>query len=81
MKFFEDKWVGPDKVKHAAVGVIVAVLIGGLFSPLGGLVAAVGVGAAKEVYDYASAKGTPSFQDFAVTAAGGAFGALVAYFL
>ena len=70
-----DKWLGPDKVKHFAVGV--AIGSAGVFvfkKPRDAFIAGALVGAAKEVYD-ARGRGTCSAQDFAVTALGAAAGA------
>lgn len=70
-----DKWTGPDKVKHflggTAIGLVVAMLSG---NPVIGFAAGVVVAAAKEVYD-AQGHGTPSLQDLIVTIAGSALGA------
>lgn len=70
-----DKWTGPDKAKHFAVGA--AIGSGGVLmfnKPREAFWAGVIVGAAKEAYD-SRGHGTCSAQDFAVTALGAAAGA------
>lgn len=68
-----DEWTGPDKTQHAIGGAG----IGGAVtlvtkSAAWGCAAATAVGAGKEFYDAAHrATHTPSFKDFAVTAAAG----------
>lgn len=75
-----EPWTGPDKDKHAAVGAVVGAAVALKFdSAAAGCAAASAVGALKEVYDAQNrARHTPSFKDFAATAAFGcisAFGA------
>lgn len=71
-----DKWTGPDKTKHFAVGVALgaggAVVFG---NPKAGLLLGAGVGLAKEAWDRGQSNHTCSLQDFAATAAGAAAGA------
>jgi uncharacterized protein YfiM (DUF2279 family) len=72
-----DTWTGPDKTLHfvggAAIGASVTLYTG---NPRDGLLAGVGVGLAKEVYDSRHKDShTPSAKDFAVTALGAAVGA------
>ena len=67
-----------DKLKHLLVGVGISLVFGVLFSPLIGLIAAVIVGALKEIiWDRLLKKGTPEFMDFLATALGGAIAYMV----
>ena len=73
-----DAWTGPDKVQHAAAGVIIgAAITAATKDPLKGCAVAAAVGVAKELYDAQHPnKHDTSFKDFAVTAA---FGCASAY--
>lgn len=55
-----------DKANHAVYGNVAAL-------------AAVGVAAAKEIWDYTTGKGKPELADFAATCAGGAPLAFIAW--
>lgn len=70
-----DAWTGPDKNKHALVGVAMGSAGTLVFkSPEKGLLLGTSIALAKEVYD-SRGHGTCSFQDFAVTVMGSAAGA------
>ena len=64
-----------DKEGHLIMG-LVFFCIFGLISPIAGVIAAVIIGAAKEIYDQTTGKGTPDVWDFVATFSGG----LVGYF-
>lgn len=66
----DDKWTGPDKVKHMAAGAIAGAAVTGYTGEAWkGCAASAVLGWVKEMHD--QRKGTPSMQDFAVTAAAG----------
>ncbi len=66
--------MNPDKILHSVAGCIIALVLG-IINPWLGLVAAVAIGAAKEiVYDKMLGKGTADILDFAATAIGGLIG-------
>lgn len=76
---FDDEWTGPDKNKHFIGCAGIAVTLGLVSGwALAGFVAGCVVGAAVEVYDRVSGKGTSSFQDLVVSCAGSALGAIAA---
>jgi hypothetical protein len=60
----------PDKLKHFAVGALLAIL-GLLHSPLTALLLPLWGGALKEAYDKLSGRGTPEFADAIWTWIGG----------
>lgn len=67
-----DEWTGADKTKHFVVGAVTSSLV--LLSTKSeghALLAACGLGAAKEIYDARTNGHTASAKDFAVTCAGG----------
>ena len=67
-----------DKLKHLLAGMGIGLIFGVQFSPLIGLIAAVIVGALKEIiWDWLLKKGTPEFMDFLATALGGAIAYMV----
>jgi uncharacterized protein YfiM (DUF2279 family) len=70
---YADEWTGNDKTQHAIGGAAIGAAITlATKSPAWGCAAATAVGAAKEIYDDRhSSKHTPSWKDFAVTAAAG----------
>jgi len=74
---FDDKWTGPDKDKHAVVGIGTGFVVANLTESFWwGLGAAALLGAAKEYSDSRHPlEHDCTFQDFAATAAGGALGA------
>lgn len=64
-----------DKLMHFCAGLLIALAVGWVFSPLVGLLAAWCAGAAKEFYDYLNPVGhSVEWLDFLATAAGGAVG-------
>jgi hypothetical protein len=63
-----------DKANHLVYGLIVFIVVGTFTSPVVGLGAALFVGAAKEIYDRVSGKGTPDALDFVATGFGGVLG-------
>lgn len=72
-----DNWTGPDKVDHALGGAFIgATVTAATGQAWKGCAAATAVGLAKEIADAQNrAKHTPSFKDFAVTAAAGCLAA------
>lgn len=67
-----------DKVYHFIGGALLCIATGLVTGqPAAGIVAAIVVGIAKEVYDKVSRRGTPELLDAAATAAGGALGYLL----
>ena len=69
--------IGKDKIWHFVAGLFIAFFIG-LISPKAGIIAAVLAGAAKELYDAFSKKGTAEWLDLVATAIGGAIGMVMA---
>lgn len=60
-----------DKLTHLAAGVVVGVLAMILFGNGAAIIAAILAGAAKEVYDHCTGRGTPELGDFVATGMGG----------
>lgn len=70
--------MGKDKYLHLIAGFVIALAVG-LFNPIAGIIAAVTIGAAKElIWDGAMKKGTLDGLDFLATALGGIFGTATA---
>jgi hypothetical protein len=65
-----------DKALHALGGVILFAAGHYIFGWQAGLGLAIAIGAAKEIYDKVSGKGTPDPMDFVATALGGLLGLL-----
>lgn len=65
-----------DKALHILVGVCLFAVFHFFFGWQIGIIAAVVVGALKEVYDRVSGRGTPDIRDFFATVAGGILGFL-----
>ncbi len=68
-----------DKANHFIYGLAIFLAVGLAFGAIPGLVAAVLIGAAKEIYDRVSGKGTPDVYDFVATVVGGVAGFLCTF--
>jgi len=67
-----------DKKLHLLAGLALSLLMGLLCTPTRGLLAAVIVGALKEIsWDWWLGRGTPEFLDFVATVLGGVLGAVI----
>jgi len=72
--------IAKDKQLHFIAGLAIALVAGSLVAPLAGLIAAVIVGAAKEIRDMMG-YGTPEWLDFLYTVAGGLLGYSLSLYL
>lgn len=68
-----------DKANHVLYGLAGFLGVGLVFGAVAGVIFAALIGAAKEVYDRVTKKGTPDVLDFVATAAGGVVGYLCTY--
>lgn len=68
-----------DKANHFIYGLVGFLGVGLIFGMVAGILFSAIIGAAKEVYDRVTKKGTPDVLDFVATAAGGAVGYLCTY--
>ena len=68
-----------DKANHFIYGLVGFLGVGLIFGVVAGILFSAIIGAAKEVYDRVTKKGTPDVLDFVATAAGGAVGYLCTY--
>lgn len=65
-----------DKANHVIYGIVIFLVFSVLLNPIGGLGAAIFLGALKETYDLVTGKGYAHSLDFVATAAGGLLGFL-----
>ncbi|PHR94170.1 MAG: hypothetical protein COA69_00805 [Robiginitomaculum sp.] len=65
--------IGPDKIQHFVVGVIITVVVGMWLRPYHGFTLTAAVAGAKEVYDIRGS-GTPDWLDFLATMLGAVVG-------
>lgn len=68
-----------DKANHFIYGLAIFLAVGLAFGAIPGLAAAILIGAAKEIYDRVSGKGTPDVYDFVATVVGGVAGFLCTF--
>lgn len=66
-----------DKQLHFLAGAVIALTCGYFIHPVGAVLAAVLIGALKEIYDHYHPNHTVDLRDFLVTAAGGLAGGSV----
>jgi len=71
----QDSWTGKDKAQHFAGSAVLSYSFSEIMSPESAFLTSVGIGLAKEVYDYKQpAKHTASYKDFITDVAGAYIG-------
>lgn len=69
--FAQDSWYGKDKRQHFAGSAVLSYSLSEVMSPTNAFLTTVGIGAAKELYDYKHPdKHTASYKDFVWDVAG-----------
>ena len=67
----QDSWFGKDKAQHFAGSAVLSFVFSEVMSPTNAFLTSVGIGVAKEVYDYKHPdKHTASYKDFVWDVAG-----------